>query len=83
MEHVAVNIENGIAEVVLNRPKVNAMSRALLLLQSLAELSVAKGVVTREEIAAMAERVDMEDGVADGKLDPAVMRPEQEESKDE
>ena len=54
-----------------------------MLLQSLAELSVAKGVVTREEIAAMAERVDMEDGVADGKLDPAVMRPEQEESEDE
>ncbi len=50
--------------------------RALLLLQTLAELCVSKGILTRDEITAMAARVDKADGVKDGKLDPNVTRPE-------
>ncbi|REJ93184.1 MAG: hypothetical protein DWQ35_10930 [Planctomycetota bacterium] len=49
--------------------------RALLLLITLADLCVQKGVLTRKEIADMAEQLDLSDGTADGKLDPEVMRP--------
>jgi hypothetical protein len=51
------------------------LSRTLLLLQALTETCIAKGVLTREELAAMAEQVDLSDGVADGKLDLQTIRP--------
>jgi hypothetical protein len=51
------------------------VSRALLLLQALTETCIAKGVLTRDELAAMAEQVDLSDGVADGKLDLQTIRP--------
>jgi hypothetical protein len=51
------------------------LARTLLLVQALAETCIAKGVLTREELAAMAEQVDVSDGVADGKLDLQTIRP--------
>ena len=44
------------------------LSRALLLIHSLTEALVRKGLMTREEIAAVASQLDMLDGQADGKL---------------
>ncbi len=49
------------------------LSRALLLVHSLTEALVRKGVVTREEIAAVAAQLDMHDGKADGKLAPGTV----------
>jgi hypothetical protein len=46
------------------------LSRALLLVHSLTEALVRKGIMTREEIAAVADQLDMLDGRADGKLAP-------------
>ena len=46
------------------------LSRSLLLVHSLMEGLVRKGLITREEIAAVAAQLDMLDGQADGKLDP-------------
>jgi hypothetical protein len=46
------------------------LSRALLLVHSLTEALVRKGLVTREEISAVAAQLDMLDGQADGKLGP-------------
>jgi hypothetical protein len=51
------------------------LGRMLLLIQALAESCIEKGVLSREEIAQMAENVDLVDGVADGKLDPQIIRP--------
>lgn len=44
------------------------LSRALLLIHALTEALVRKGVMTREEIAAVADQLDMLDGKLDGKL---------------
>lgn len=55
------------------------LGRVLLLLSALSETCISKGVVTREELAAMAEQVDLDDGIADGKLDPTILRPEEDE----
>ena len=49
------------------------LSRALLLVHSLTEALVRKGLVTREEIAAVADQLDMLDGRADGKLAPGTV----------
>jgi len=51
------------------------LARALLLIHTLTEACLRKGVFTRAEIAQTAAEVDLLDGVADGKLDPAVVRP--------
>jgi hypothetical protein len=51
------------------------LARLALVVHALAETCLKKGVLTREEIAAMMAKVDLLDGVADGKLDPSVMRP--------
>lgn len=51
------------------------LARAVLLVHTLAEACIEKDVFTREEIAATAAQIDLIDGAADGKLDPAVMRP--------
>lgn len=49
------------------------LSRALLLVHALTEALVRKGVMTREEIAAVADQLDMLDGQADGKLTPGTV----------
>lgn len=49
------------------------LARALLLVHSLTEALVRKGLVTREEIAAVAAQLDMLDGQADGKLSPGTV----------
>ena len=59
------------------------LGRAVLLIQSLAEACLQKGVFTREELARLAEQIDLADGVADGKLDPAVLRPPEQEASQE
>ena len=51
------------------------LARAVLLIHSLTEACVQKGIFTREEIARTAAEIDMFDGIADGKLDPKVVRP--------
>jgi len=50
------------------------LARAVLLIHSLTEACILKGVFTREEIARAATEIDLFDGAADGKLDPAVLR---------
>ncbi len=57
------------------------VGRLALLVHALAEACVRKGVLWREEIAAMVTEVDLLDGVADGKLDPAVLRPGDQQPK--
>ena len=54
-------------------------ARALLVIHSLAETCIAKGVFTPAELMEITARVDLEDGPADGKLDPQTIRPEAEE----
>ena len=54
-------------------------ARALLVIHSLAETCIAKGVFTQAELMEITERVDLEDGVADGKLNPETIRPVTEE----
>ena len=49
------------------------LSRALLLVHSLTEALVRKGLVTREEIAAVASQLDVLDGKADGMLAPGTV----------
>jgi len=49
------------------------LSRALLLVHSLTEALVRKGLVTREEISAVASQLDMLDGKSDGKLGPGTV----------
>jgi hypothetical protein len=56
----------------------NDLGRALLLLHSLVETCVRKGVLTRDEIREVAREIDLADGVADGKVDPARLRPARE-----
>lgn len=51
----------------------DALERALLLVQALGETCVRKGVLSREEIAAVVAEIDLLDGQADGKL--AMARP--------
>ncbi|NQU22038.1 MAG: hypothetical protein HQ567_12200 [Candidatus Nealsonbacteria bacterium] len=57
------------------------LARMALLVHSLAEACVRNGALTREEISAVMTEVDLADGVADGKLDPATQRPPAEPSK--
>ena len=52
------------------------LARALLVIHTLTEACIQRGVFTREELNQMAAQVDVWDGVADGKLDPAVIRPQ-------
>jgi hypothetical protein len=54
------------------------LARVCLLLKALTDLCIARGVCTAEQLAAAIDATDLLDGVADGKLDPSVMRPEGE-----
>lgn len=51
------------------------LARTLLLLHSLTEALVRKGAVSREDIETAGREIDLRDGKADGKLDPAMLRP--------
>ena len=53
------------------------LARAVLLVHTLVEACIRKGVFTREEIIQAARQIDLFDGVADGKLDPAAVRPKE------
>ena len=57
------------------------LARMALLVHGLVEACVRKGALTREEISAVMAEVDLADGVADGKLDPATQRPADEPPK--
>jgi hypothetical protein len=50
------------------------IGRLSLMMHALAEACVRKGVFSREEIASIADELDLLDGQADGKLDPAALR---------
>jgi hypothetical protein len=49
--------------------------RVALVSRALAELMIAKGLITKDELLAQIERIDLEDGVADGALDPNLVVP--------
>ena len=51
------------------------LARAVLMIHTLVEACVRKGVFTREEMARVSAEIDLLDGTADGQLDPAVVRP--------
>lgn len=51
------------------------LDRALLLIYCLTEACLAKGVFTRDELNTVMHEIDLLDGVADGKLNPAAVRP--------
>ena len=51
------------------------LARAALVIHSLVEVCIRQGVFTADEIARVTAEVDLLDGVADGKLDPATTRP--------
>lgn len=53
------------------------LARAVLLIHTLTEACILKGIFTRDEIARAANEIDLFDGAADGKLDPAVLRNDQ------
>lgn len=50
------------------------LSRAVLLLEALLDICVAKGVFSSDELQTFIESIDWRDGVMDGKLDPSYMR---------
>ena len=54
------------------------LGRALLLLHALTETCLRAGVMSSEQLAAIASELDKADGLADGKLDPASLRPQSE-----
>jgi hypothetical protein len=51
------------------------LARVALVTRALAELMIAKGLITKDELLARIESVDLEDGVADGALDPTLVLP--------
>jgi hypothetical protein len=51
------------------------LGRTLLLALSVDRILVQKGVLTNDEIARVADQLDLVDGVADGQLNPATVRP--------
>ena len=51
------------------------LGRVALLARALAEACLQKGILTRNEVAAMASKVDLADGVQDGQLDPRRLSP--------
>ncbi len=51
------------------------LGRVALLARSLAELCIAKGLITTDELRKQMLATDLEDGQGDGKLDPRVVMP--------
>ena len=52
------------------------LGRTVLLTMTVNQLLLQKGVLTEAEIDWVARHMDLADGVADGRLDPAVVRPQ-------
>ena len=52
----------------------NDLARSTLLIYALSESCIQKGILTREDIDAAVDEIDLFDGVADGRLDPAVVQ---------
>ena len=52
------------------------LGRTVLLAMTVNQLLIQKGVLTQAEIDLVAQQVDLLDGVADGKLNPAFVRPQ-------
>jgi hypothetical protein len=50
-------------------------ARVALVTRALAELMIAKGLITKAELLAQIVRTDLEDGAADGELDPELVLP--------
>ena len=59
------------------------LARALLLLHGLTETCIRAGVLSKEQLAEISAELDKADGVLDGKLDPATLRPEHEATSPE
>jgi len=53
----------------------NDLARVALLARALAELCLAKGLLTQEDLLRQLEEVDFADGKADGKLEARVVMP--------
>ncbi|MCE9594415.1 MAG: hypothetical protein K8S98_09485 [Planctomycetes bacterium] len=51
------------------------LGRVALVTRALGDLMIAKGLLTKEELLAAIERTDLEDGVADGAIDPKAVVP--------
>jgi hypothetical protein len=58
------------------------LGRALLLLHALTETCLRAGVMSPEQLSQIAAELDKSDGVEDGRLDPATLRPEQDTPPD-
>ncbi|MDY0166503.1 MAG: hypothetical protein RBS80_08160 [Thermoguttaceae bacterium] len=56
------------------------LARTHLLIHALVEACLNKGVFTRQQLSEACARLDLLDGVADGKLDPAVLRPKKKKA---
>lgn len=59
-----------------------ALGRVAMLARSLAELGLAKGAFTRQELEAALLEADLADGATDGGLDPDVALPGEERTAD-
>jgi hypothetical protein len=75
-----VNLQANLADRV--EQLEDDLGRMTLFAHALAETCVRHGLLTREQIAAVAGEIDMADGQADGKLDPATLRPEATQQPD-
>jgi hypothetical protein len=53
------------------------LARMLLLLHAVTEAVVSKGVISQSDLETAGREIDLRDGKADGKLDPACERPEE------
>ena len=69
------------AEVTARINELEAdVGRLALVVVTLTETIVRKGVATREELRTLVSEVDVLDGAADGKFDPAALRPAKAET---
>jgi hypothetical protein len=76
MERKARRAEAGheMAEARLDEVEAD-LGRTVLLAMTVNQLLLEKGVLTQAEIDSVGREVDLVDGVADGKLNPAFVRP--------
>lgn len=56
------------------------LAEALLLLHGLVELLIRRGLISKEELRAMMDEIDLRDGELNGYLDPLAARSEQSPS---
>ena len=70
---------------IAQKDRIESLEKGLgvvtLLAQSLAEACIRKGVLKPNEIAAVVDELDLADGVRDGMLDPAAVRPKSPPSR--